>query len=303
MLCRPINRGLTVLAPAKLNLFLRIVARRSDGFHEIESVMAAISLYDTLTLEHSESEDVELKVIDASPRSRYELPRLEAPEGPSNLVVRAAVLLKEYAGCRQGARICLVKRIPSSAGLGGGSSDCGCGTWRHPDRLWNLGLPNAKLSELAGRLGSDVPFFLGDSSIALCSGRGEIIEPIRVSTSLHFVVAKTSSGLSTPAVYRACQPDNTGQNVDLFLKSMETGAICRMAQRLHNGLQPPAETLSSDVRRLRSLFEQQPVVGHQMSGSGSAYFGVCWNRQHAFKVASRLRAAGIPWVQVARSCP
>jgi len=302
MLCRPANCGVTVLAPAKLNLFLRIVARRSDGFHEIESVMAAISLYDTLTFELSESEDVELKVIDASPRSRHELPRLEAPAGPSNLVVRAAMLLKEYAGCRQGARICLVKRIPSSAGLGGGSSDCAAALGAL-NRLWNLGLPNAKLSELAGRLGSDVPFFLADSSIALCSGRGEKIEPVRVSTSLHFVVAKTSSGLSTPAVYRACQPDNTGQNVDLFLKSIQAGAICRMAQRLHNGLQPPAETLSNDVRRLRSLFEQQPVVGHQMSGSGSAYFGICRTRQQAVKVASHLRAAGIPWVRVVRSCP
>jgi 4-diphosphocytidyl-2-C-methyl-D-erythritol kinase len=169
--------------------------------------------------------------------------------------------------------------------------------------LWKLRLSRAELIVLAGRLGSDVPFFLSDSSVAVCSGRGEIIEPIRVSTGLHFVVAKPATGLSTPAVYRACQPDNTGQDVDLFLKSMQSGAICRMAQRLHNGLQSPAETLSSDVRRLRSLFEQQPVVGHQMSGSGSAYFGMCWTRQHAVKVASHLRAAGIPWVNVVRSCP
>jgi 4-diphosphocytidyl-2-C-methyl-D-erythritol kinase len=291
-----------VLAPAKLNLFLRIVARRNDGFHDIESVMASISLYDTLTIEPTESDGIELKVIDASPRSRFQGMPLEAPAGPGNLVVRAAMLLKEYAGCRLGARICLVKKIPSSAGLGGGSSDCAA-TLGALNRLWNLDIPRAKLLELAGSLGSDVPFFLAETPVAQCSGRGEQIEPVRVSTNFHFVVAKGATGLSTPAVYRACQPDHTGQSMRQFLRSMETGAICRMAQRLHNGLQSPAETLSSDVRRLRSLFEQQPVVGHQMSGSGSAYFGICWNRQHAVKVASRLRAAGIPWVQVVRSCP
>ena len=112
MLCRTTNRGMTVLAPAKLNLFLRIVARREDGFHEIESVMAAISLYDTLTLECTESDDVELKVIDASPFSFRGTEAAGSLAGPNNLVVRAAMLLKEYAGCRQGVRICLQK-IPS----------------------------------------------------------------------------------------------------------------------------------------------------------------------------------------------
>jgi len=302
MLCRTTNRGLTVLAPAKLNLFLRIVARRDDGFHEIESVMAAINLYDVLTFEPAESDSVELKVGDASARSSGARMPLEAPAGPGNLVVRAAMLLKEYAGCRKGATISLAKKIPSSAGLGGGSSDCAAALYAL-NRVWALGVPRRELLELAGRLGSDVPFFLSDSTVALCSGRGERIEPFRFSTGLHFVVAKTSTGLSTPAVFRACHPDNTGQRVDLFLKSMQSGAICRMAQRLHNGLQPPAETLSSDVRRLRSLFEQQPVVGHQMSGSGSAYFGVCRTQRQALNVAGHLRAAGIPWVRVVRSCP
>ena len=116
MLCRTTNRGMTVLAPAKLNLFLRVVSRRTDGFHEIESVMAAISLYDTLTFERTESEDVELKVVDASPATRFGAARLEAPAGPNNLVVRAAMLLKEYAGCRQGARCAAAQRCGCASG-------------------------------------------------------------------------------------------------------------------------------------------------------------------------------------------
>ncbi len=301
MLCRLTNRGMTVLAPAKLNLFLRVVARRPDGYHEIESVMAAINIYDTLTFEETSSEGVELTVVDASPRSAVPGLRSEAPAGPTNLVVRAAMLLKEYAGCRRGAKIFLIKRIPSSAGLGGGSSDCAAALGAL-NRLWKLDLPQSQLLELAGRLGSDVPFFLGKSPLALCTGRGETIEPFRVSAGLHFVVAKPATGLSTPAVYRACQPDATNQNATLFLQAIRSGGICRTARRLHNGLQGPAETLSSDVRRLRSLFEQESVVGHQMSGSGSSYFGVCRSHRHAMGIASRLRSAGVPWVKVARSC-
>ncbi len=302
MLCRQTTRCLTVLAPAKLNLFLRIVARRPDGFHDIESVMGAINLYDTLTLESVSSGDIELSVVDSSARTPAGSMRLEAPAGPENLVVRAADLLRKQAGCELGARITLIKRIPSSAGLGGGSSDCAAALLGL-NRLWNLCLPRSELVALAGQLGSDVAFFLSESSLALCVGRGEQIKPLPIPTGLHFVVAKPASGLSTPAVYRHCHPDTSGQPVSRFVESLAAGVIGDVARRLHNGLQAPAESLSSDVRELRRLFEQLPVVGHQMSGSGSSYFGICASRRQALHTAGRLRSAGVPWVQVARGCP
>ena len=138
MLCQSTNRGICVLAPAKLNLFLRIVAKRTDGFHDIESVMASVNLYDTLTFEPLSTDDIELAVVDASPRSQSGELKSEAPAGPTNLVVRAANLLKEYAGCHHGARISLIKRIPSSAGLGGGSSDCAAALGAL-SKLWEIG--------------------------------------------------------------------------------------------------------------------------------------------------------------------
>ena len=302
MLCRQTTRCLTVLAPAKLNLFLRIVARRPDGFHDIESVMASVDLYDTVTLETTSSSEIELTVIDSSVRTLSGSMRLEAPVGPENLVIRAADLLRQHAGCELGARITLIKRIPSSAGLGGGSSDCAAALMGL-NRLWNLHLPRSELVALAGRLGSDVAFFLSESPVALCVGRGEQVEPLRISTGLHFVVTKPASGLPTPAVYQRCVPDASGQQVSGFVKSLAAGTIGGMARRLHNGLQAPAESLSSEVSRLRQLFEQLPVAGHQMSGSGSSYFGLCASRRQALRVASRLRSLGIPWVQVARCCP
>jgi len=302
MLFRQTTRCMTVLAPAKLNLFLRIVARRPDGFHDIESVMAAINIYDTVTLEVVSSNDIELTVVDSSARTPAGSMRLEAPAGPENLVVRAANLLRKQAGCELGARIALIKRIPSSAGLGGGSSDCAAALMGL-NRLWNLCLPRSELVALAGQLGSDVAFFLSESPVALCVGRGEQIEPLQVSTGLYFVVAKPASGLSTPAVYQQCHPDASAQNVGGFVESLAAGAIGDMARRLHNGLQAPAESLSADVRGLRRLFEQLPVAGHQMSGSGSSYFGICASRRQAIRAAGRLRLAGVPWVQVARCCP
>ncbi len=302
MLCRQTIRCLTVLAPAKLNLFLRVVARRPDGFHDIESVMASIDIYDTLTLEATVSGEIELTVMDSSARTLSGSMRLEAPVGPENLVIRAADLLRQQAGCGLGARITLIKRIPSSAGLGGGSSDCAAALWGL-NRLWNLRLPRSELGALAGRLGSDVAFFFSESPVALCVGRGEQIEPLRIPTDLHVVVAKPVSGLSTPAVYRQCRPDASGLQVARFVESLAAGAIGETARRLHNGLQLPAESLSSDVRKLRQLFEQLPVAGHQMSGSGSSYFGICASRRQALRAASRLRSAGVPWVQVARCCP
>jgi 4-diphosphocytidyl-2-C-methyl-D-erythritol kinase len=302
MLCRQTTRCLTVLAPAKLNLFLRIVARRPDGFHDIESVMASIDLYDTLLLEPAATGEIELTVVDCSARTRTGSMRLEAPVGPENLVIHAANLLRHYAGSELGARITLIKRIPSSAGLGGGSSDCAAALVGL-NRIWSLRQPHSELVALAGRLGSDVAFFLSESSVALCVGRGEQIEPLRLSTGLHFVVAKPVTGLSTPAVYRHCVPDASGQAVGGFVESLATGAIGNVARRLHNGLQAPAESLNPDVQRLRKLFEQLPVAGHQMSGSGSSYFGICASRRQAVRAASRLRSAGVPWVQVVRCCP
>jgi len=301
MLSRKTSRGVLVLAPAKLNLFLRIVARRADGFHDIESVMSRISLFDTLIAEPREDGGFGIEIVDAYPRTTAGGLRSDAPADDRNLVLRAARLLKEHANCPSGAQFQLIKRIPAAAGLGGGSSDCAAALVAL-NQIWNLRIPDETLRQLAAQLGSDVPFFLGSSAVSLCTGRGELLEALPVSTRLNFVVAKPLSGLSTPAVYRACSPDTTHQSFQCFVEALSSGSICRMAQRLHNGLQGPAEMLSQDVRRLKDLFDRQSVAGHQMSGSGSSYFGICSSRQHAVAVAGRLRQAGVPWVQVVQSC-
>ena len=301
MLCQPSACSLTMLAPAKLNLFLRIVRRREDGFHELETVMTAIDLFDTLTFEPSDSSEISLRVVMAGSRNLHIHSPASVPVGPENLVIRAAHVLNEYAGTKFGAGITLVKRIPSAAGLGGGSSDAAA-TLAGLNRLWKLSLSQAELLELGARLGSDVSFFLGGSSTAVCRGRGELIEPLRISTSFHFVVARPFSGLSTPKVFQRCRPDPFGHSVDEFVRAMRRPELNHMVRLLLNDLQEPAESLNDEVRQLRLEFNKLPVLGHQLTGSGTSYFGVCASSRQARTVAARLRAVGIPFVQVVRSC-
>lgn len=312
MLFRKTNCSLIVLAPAKLNLFLRVVSRRPDGFHDLETVMTAINLYDTLMIEEPSSDSspaqgsddagrLSLRVVDGCYRGRSGKMPFEAPADEKNLVIRAARLLRERTGCCRGASMTLIKRIPSSAGMGGGSSDCAAAL-AGLARFWNLRIPQCELMEMAAQLGSDIAFFLGTSSHSLCRGRGEIIEPLHNATPLHFVVAKPVSGLSTPSVFKKCQPDSTDGSVNRFVKPLHSGNLAGIARNMLNGLQAPAEDLNPEVRMLRELFERLPVLGHQMSGSGSSYFGVCHSQRQALNVAARLRSAEVPWVSVVASC-
>lgn len=280
-------------APAKVNLFLRVVARRPDGYHDIETVMVKLrDLCDTLTLESVSSPTVELALQSAYPRSLGSQP---IPVDEDNLVIRAVRLLQRETGCQLGVKIVLTKRIPSAAGLGGGSSDA-ASTLSALNELWKLHLEDARLQALGAELGSDVPFFLANSACVLCTGRGEVLTPIPLSVPLALVVARPISGLSTPAVYRGCRPDPAGPSVERFLE--QWGRLSRqgVARCLHNSLQGSAEVLNPEVARLRDLFERQGVIAHQMTGSGSAHFALCSTAHHACCVAQRLRASGVPWV-------
>jgi len=289
MLFRQHDRLWVAQAPAKVNLFLRIASRRPDGYHDIETVMARINLCDTLLIEPLSTPDLSLRVRLAYP------PQLQStaiPETGENLALRAAELLRHRTGFAGGARITLIKRIPAAAGLGGGSSDAAT-TLAVLNQAWGLGLPDSELHLIAEQLGSDVPFFMAKTAFAVCTGRGEQITPLRSSARLWLVLAKPESGLSTSAVYRGCQVDANELAVTPLVVALRRGDVCRTAYHLRNGLQPPAEALNADVLRLKAEFTRLPVCGHQLTGSGSAYFGVCRNRRHALACAARLRSRGL----------
>jgi 4-diphosphocytidyl-2-C-methyl-D-erythritol kinase len=318
------NGALVVHAPAKLNLFLEILGKRSDGYHELETLMVTVGWYDTLSvtglrpetplsgthLKEDSFGPIRLTCREAGSPVRPGHAAQQGspahhgqeavPAGDDNLVVRAARLLQEATGCRDGVEIDLVKRIPMAAGLAGGSSDAAAALWAC-NRVWQLGLSREELTELASRLGSDVAFFLSGRPAAVCRGRGERVEPVDLPAGLNFVIAKPDGGLSTPLVYRHCRPSPSPASVEPLLRSLQSGRLQDAGALLHNALQEPAEHLSSEVSRLRSLFSQQPVSGHLMSGSGTAYFALCAHSRQAQQVAARVRAAGVRHVAVVQS--
>src|SRR5262245_14226699 len=302
MLCRSHLTTVAVSAPAKVNLFLKILGKRPDSYHELETLMVSVGLYDTLLLTDDPSGELHLTCRDGGPR-RCGVPIREMPgAGPDNLVWRAAELLRRVTGTTRGARLELVKRIPVAAGLGGGSSDAAA-TLRGLNRLWDLGLSLPELQSLGAQLGSDVPFFLCTTPAAICRGRGEIVEPLPLRARFWLVIARPSTGLSTADVYRRCRSSRIAGSAGEMAACLSRGRLAAAAARFHNALQEPAELLSADVTRLKTAFARQPFAGHLMSGSGTSYFGLCRSRRQGVQLAARLRAARLGDVFVACSRP
>ncbi|WP_152050716.1 4-(cytidine 5'-diphospho)-2-C-methyl-D-erythritol kinase [Tautonia marina] len=301
MVIRPLAEGVEVLAPAKLNLFLEVLGKRPDGFHELETLMVAIDLHDRLTLAADDSGQIVLTCDDPS-----------LPTGAENLVVKAAETLRAEAGPDAsktlGARISLEKAIPAQAGLGGGSSDAAA-TLVALDRLWNLHTPAGRLRELAGQIGSDVPFFL-DAPVAVCRGRGERVEPLNLNpdtiAGFHAILVCPPVGVRTADAFAGLTPPDRPEPIEPVIDALRSSDSERLGRRLFNRLQPVAERIQPALGRVRAALNDlgsSVLDGHLMSGSGSAYFGLARNREAAELAASRLGDLGIGMVRVVRCGP
>lgn len=292
MLLQQRARSLTVWAPAKLNLFLEVLGKRRDGYHDLETLMVTVNLYDTLCFKEEPSAEVSFGCEAVSyGRSAAADQVLQLPGGHDNLVMRALEVLRRETGVDRGVAIRLQKRIPVGAGLGGGSSDAAA-TLAGLNHWWNLGLTVEQLGGLAAQLGSDVPFFLHAPS-AVCRGRGERVEAVWLPGPMHFVIACPSQALSTAGVFAACEPARQPQRCDRLVEAIQTGRTALDRHALLNRLYPAAEQLCEELGRLHRSFSLQAFLGHQMSGSGSAYFGLCRSRRHARALAGRLSATGV----------
>ncbi len=284
--------GFVVHAPAKVNLFFEVLGKREDGYHEIETLVTPISLCDTLYFRESSAPRIDFTCRRvARVRSHPTTGQETVPDGPSNLVVRAMELLSQRAGIKSGATVHLVKRIPAAAGLGGGSSDAAASLMA-ANAGWRLGWSNERLADLGAELGSDVPLFFANGA-AFCRGRGERVDPIGSFGNLHLVVVQPPAGLSTAAVYKVCQLGVPARSMEPLVEALQRGDLGQAARRMFNRLESAAETLSPWIQRLRNAMERVDCLGHQMSGSGTCYFGICRHRLHARRVARRLEANGV----------
>jgi 4-diphosphocytidyl-2-C-methyl-D-erythritol kinase len=269
--------GIAVWAPAKVNLFLEVLAKRADGYHEINTLMVTVSLYDTLEFKEEASGDVRL---------HCDHPDLST--GPDNLVSRAAELLRHRGDVRRGASIHLAKRIPLAAGLAGGSSDAAA-TLAGLNQLWDLNLTNDALAVLGAQLGSDVPFFFATPA-AWCTGRGERVTPVPLGRPLTFVLARPAAGLSTAEVYRNVTVPEQPRSGTELREAVQSGDAQALGQRLHNRLQDPAERLCPDVAHLRERLAALAPAGVLMSGSGTSVFALCRDHAEALRVVRGLES-------------
>jgi 4-diphosphocytidyl-2-C-methyl-D-erythritol kinase len=239
-------------APAKINLYLHILGRRPDGFHELETLMAPISLGDTLELDVVPGGGIEFTCSD---------PALSDAKG--NLATKAARIFLEEFKLETGVRIHLEKAVPVGAGLGGGSSDAAAVLMALRD-LTGIKCADAKLAELAARLGSDIPFFIYGMP-GICRGRGEIIEPVKLSESFQGLLVHPGFGVSTPWAYKT------------YAQNPTQGAPGRTFAdfTLRNDLEPPAFSKYQWLPAVKSWFQKQPeVFDSLMSGSGSSVFAL-----------------------------
>jgi 4-diphosphocytidyl-2-C-methyl-D-erythritol kinase len=272
---------LSLKAHAKLNLNLRIVGRRLDGYHDLESIFQSISLHDRVTLEATGS-GITLEV-DAP----------GVPEDGKNLAWRAAAALPGHG---RGVHIRLEKGIPVAAGLGGGSSDAAA-TLIGASRLWGLDLPPDEMASIASGLGSDVPYFLTGGT-ALVSGRGERVDPLPDRLGYELLVVHDGTALSTAEVYSMARPALTSatgiSRMARFGPTPSDDPLGGVGEwvRVGNDLEPSARHFCPAIGEIKDRLLHAGAVAAAMTGSGSAVFGVFVDSTPARRAARDMEARG-----------
>lgn len=264
-------------APAKVNIFLRVLAARDDGYHDLESLVVPISLADAVTVRADDRLHVEARGAPALTG--------DVAVGGLNLALVAALALADACPNAGGALVEIDKRIPVAAGLGGGSADAAA-TLIALNRLWGCDLDPATLGEVAGRIGSDVPALLLGGPV-LMSGRGEILAPAEVA-SFWWVVVHFDFGVRSPDAYRWWDEDGgaTGPDPDPLLDAAAAGDAEALGPLLFNDLEDVVARRHPAVGEAKQDLMAAGALGAVMSGSGSSVVGLSRDRDHAEKIAS-----------------
>jgi 4-diphosphocytidyl-2-C-methyl-D-erythritol kinase len=276
-------RQIRIFAPAKLNLFLEVLGKRPDGYHEIRSVFHAINLCDEMVIEERK-EGIHLDCSDPS-----------LPADERNLAWRAAALMQKKAGTSTGVAMRLMKKIPVGAGLGGGSSDASA-VLKGLNDLWRLGLSAEELMRMAAELGSDCPYFIRCGT-ALCEGRGEIVNPLPSAGRLRFILVCPPIQVSTAEVYKnLSRNDLTDARRDdsILRRAIQTGNWVTIGRELFNRLEGPAFRLFRELEGAKRRLREVCPHGTLMTGSGSALFGIVGqSTSHGQEVLERVPSLGL----------
>lgn len=275
----------TLPAHAKINWILRVIGRRPDGYHELETIFQTITLHDRLAFKSSADESITLTCDEPS-----------IPLGESNLIHRAANILRERRGIESGAEIHLEKRIPVKAGLGGGSSDAAIALLGLA-RLWRVEIERRELEEMCARLGADVPFFLTGGT-ALGSGLGTEVYALADAPRMSLLVVKPQAEISTAEAYKALSaPALTKVGGDIILSSSRPPAHFSdsLPDSLRNDFEPVIYDLEPEIMRARDALLEAGARGALLCGSGACVFGIFESVRAQERAASALRAREAGW--------
>jgi len=261
------------LAPAKINLFLRVLRKRPDGYHDIFSLMQKITLYDELTF------------VPRSGGIVLKCPNSDLSVSKDNLVFRAAESILSYTGCSSGIEIILIKNIPAAAGLGGGSSDAAA-TLSAINEICQLGLTKAVLMKLGAKLGADVPFFIfGDSAFA--SGIGDQLTAWKNPLKLNIVLINPFFPLSTKLVYESLNLRLTKEQINYSIPRLS--ALSDITHEMHNDLETVSLKMHPELTELKQLLLRHGALSAMMSGSGPTVFGIFTDENKAKKTAEAIK--------------
>ncbi len=252
-----------LLAHAKINWSLAVLSRRADGYHELDSLMQSVGLSDELSL--FEAEGLRFSSVGGVP----------VPQGADNLALRAARALQEASGVGRGARMLLRKRIPTGAGLGGGSADAAAALVGL-NIIWKLNFSERALCDIARTLGADVPFCVA-GGLARARGVGEALTPVRAAREYPLVIVKPAEGLPTPDIFRAwdamsAPPPNP--DIGAVENALSRGDAAALASAIGNALTEPAVARLPQVAACAQALTRCGALSAWMTGSGSAVVGL-----------------------------
>jgi 4-diphosphocytidyl-2-C-methyl-D-erythritol kinase len=271
----------TYLSPAKVNLLLKVLRKRPDGYHDIVSIVDIISLKDVLRVEEVPEDTVIVE------DDKHLL-----PSGPVNTVYRAAMLLKETYHIKRGVRLFVEKKIPIGAGLGGPSSNAAT-TLNALVNLWSLSVSPAEIFDIGSKIGADVPLFLYAKS-CIMKGIGEQITPVKIPY-IWYVIIYPGIILHTKDVYGGLKIPLTLTQNDITL-SGQLDTVFDVARMLDNDLEKVALFLHPEIETLKERLQEAGAIGSLMSGSGSSVFGVFENEPDARVAAEKVSDLGSVFV-------
>jgi 4-diphosphocytidyl-2-C-methyl-D-erythritol kinase len=267
----------TVLSPAKVNLFLKVVSKRPDGYHNIVSIVDIISLFDVIRIEEIPDDIVSVKDDKGV-----------LPDGMANTMYRAVVALKERFNIRLGVSVYVEKRIPIGSGLGGPSSNAAT-VLRELTKIWGIPISETELNEIGSNVGADVPLFLYGKPCVM-RGIGSVISPIELP-NLWYLIVYPNVSISTRRVYEGLKIVLTKKQNDIKLVAKFNNAL-EISAILENDLERVGILLCPTIQTIKQRLIEAGAQGTLMSGSGSSVFGIFENEEGAIKASASLTNMG-----------